>query len=109
MLLLSKLPHVWKGLDVAIYIVEHVGVLVAAEPLVLPVKSEGALILQMLLQCVFVNVYGINPSRLLTDLSFFKCISLPHFRDLSHNLLALLGLWVQSGLNRVKVGNVGCQ
>ena len=49
MLLLAKLLHVGEGLAVRVDVVQHVSVLVATQPLILPVEAQCAFCLQIVL------------------------------------------------------------
>ena len=62
MLFFSKLRHAAEGFAVGVDVIQHVGVLVAAEPLILPVEAERPISFQVLFQCVLVDVHCVNPA-----------------------------------------------
>lgn len=71
MLLLGQFLHT-EGFLVGVNVVEHVRVLIAAEPLVLPVESQCLIRLEQLAQGFLVDVNGVDPAattrlRLLFD------------------------------------------
>ena len=62
-LLLRQLLHS-EGFPVRVNMVEHVGVLISSEPLVLPVETQGFVRLEKHTQVLFGHVDSIDPATL---------------------------------------------